>query len=225
MNIGVALLPKARGHGFGGQAVGLLMEWAFRKLGCHSIEARNIDGDDDCTDVALGMFTGLGFAYEGKSHRAVLHIVEPPPGAQGAEPTGEWRDVMNLVMLDTDWECISLRSMTRTMLSRWEDLFARHMRLREEMLRLEERCGRRAQKLKRAASTETLHSAMQPPENILEKWSGFLSGDAVDIELPSHLRNANGGVDKPATGVKNRFSRRNTSVTPSSSDTFTSRAC
>ncbi|KAJ3551854.1 hypothetical protein NM688_g4470 [Phlebia brevispora] len=139
LNVGVALLPEARRFGFGRQATCLAINWAFKELECHRIQAQVVDGDPTLLDISLGLFTGLGFSHEGTLRRALFYPTAPmqlfPP-----DTSGEWRDVINLAVLDMDWAMWKTypRISREIMKSRWDDLFSRHEREREAMLRLEE---------------------------------------------------------------------------------------
>lgn len=115
------------------------MNWAFSELRCHRVQAHVLDGDPDMRDTSLGLFMGLGFSHEGTSRRAVFYATALTDDFP-REAVGEWRDVINLAVLDMDWNWIKeLRVPREVVKSRWDDLFARQERERQEMLRLEER--------------------------------------------------------------------------------------
>jgi len=60
--IGYALRPDHWGQGYAGEAVGLALDWAFRTLGLHRIEA----DIDPRNDGSRRLLQRLGFASEGR---------------------------------------------------------------------------------------------------------------------------------------------------------------
>lgn len=164
LDIGLSLLPEARGKRFGPSAIRVLMKWAFEELHCHRIQARIVQSEGPWRDIAVGVFMGLGFDLEGTSRRALfcpIHPTDPYPDGT----IGEWRDVTHLAMLDTDWVINATRAQmgVSVVKSRWDELFAKEERDRAELLRLEERDARRGQnKRKRTGSVETLRTPYAP---------------------------------------------------------------
>ncbi|KAJ7637172.1 hypothetical protein FB45DRAFT_908468 [Roridomyces roridus] len=85
----------------------------------------------------VSLLTQLRFGHEGTRRRAFYHPL-----------VKEWQDMTTLAILDTDW---ALRSVIRSApKSLWDEMFLRHERERDELLRWENRS------LKRSASTETI---------------------------------------------------------------------
>ncbi|KAH9930808.1 hypothetical protein B0H21DRAFT_711921 [Amylocystis lapponica] len=126
ISICVGLLPPYRGKGFGAEAVRLALQWAFDDIQCHRVQALLLDSPT--RDRALRLFTTFGFAHEGTRRRAVM-------GARG------WCDVTCMGMLDTEWLVRAGRSASGPR-SMWDELFQRHQKEREELLRGKKCTGR-----------------------------------------------------------------------------------
>ncbi|KIJ61415.1 hypothetical protein HYDPIDRAFT_96549, partial [Hydnomerulius pinastri MD-312] len=147
-NVGIIIHPDMQHHGYAREAVELALRWAFEELKFHRVQAAIFD--TPCKDRVLRLFAGLGFSHEGTRRRAVYQ-----PNGEGV--VGMWRDVTYLAMLDTDWV---LRGAVREngkgakqpAMTLWDEMFARHAREREQLLKWEEKHGR----IRRSASTETL---------------------------------------------------------------------
>ncbi|KAF9239291.1 hypothetical protein BU15DRAFT_46854, partial [Melanogaster broomeanus] len=146
-NIGVVIRPDMQGHGYAREAIQLVLCWAFEELKFHRVQAAILD--TPCKDRAMKLFIGLGFSHEGTRRRAVYQ-----PEGQGI--AAMWRDVTYLAMLDTEWV---LRNAGKgkgkrpeLRMSLWDEMFARHAREQEQLLKWEEKHGG----IKRSASTETL---------------------------------------------------------------------
>lgn len=169
VNMGCCILPNLRGRGYGTQAVRLVLGWAFDELGCHRIQVRIADGDPSRRNASIRLLLSQGFFSEGHSRRALFCPPQSHEERSGGNG-GEYRDVLTYAMLDTDWVlqkhlvCIPV-SLVKV---RWEELFRRHEREREEMLTFEEHQERKARgereagkrPLKRSVSTETIKDAV-----------------------------------------------------------------
>lgn len=99
---------------------------------------------------------GRRFGHEGTKRRAFFHPL-----------LREWQDVTTLALLDMDWALrASLSKYKAAPKSLWDELFLRHERERDELLRWEEGRGRAgAMGVKRSASVETLRAvpmALEP---------------------------------------------------------------
>ena len=91
-----------------------------------------------------------GFVHEGIRRRSVFC---PNEGARGT-----WKNVTYLALLETEWLMRSyLKPAPKNL---WDEMFARHAREREELLRWDER----QQKLKRTSSMETVRILDTSPE-------------------------------------------------------------
>ncbi|KAI0741056.1 hypothetical protein C8Q76DRAFT_709959 [Earliella scabrosa] len=143
VHVGVALLPAYRGHGGGMKACAFAVQWAVETIQAHRVQARIMSSPH--RDRAQRLFTALGFAYEGLQRRAV------------PDATGAWADITHLGAIDTDW--LVRRRVRAAPRSMWDELFARHQREREELLRWDER--RERMRLHRTSSTETIRMATQ----------------------------------------------------------------
>ncbi|KAI0338395.1 hypothetical protein BDW22DRAFT_1338054, partial [Trametopsis cervina] len=157
-DIGLSVVPEERGNGWGPHAVRIITKWAFEELHCHRIQARVVESNSHLRDAAIGMFVRMGFNIEGRSSRGLFCPTHPldnyPEGT-----TGEWRDVTNLALLDTDWVMYSpvADKTTSFIKSRWDALFAKEERERAELLRFEEHEMQRKQENRmRTSSTEAV---------------------------------------------------------------------
>ncbi|EGO29403.1 hypothetical protein SERLADRAFT_445226, partial [Serpula lacrymans var. lacrymans S7.9] len=141
VDIGVVIDPEHRRCGYAGQAVVLMLNWAFEELRFHRVQAAIVDTVDK--EAVHMLFTSLGFQHEGIRRRSVYL----PPGEERAEG---WCDVTYLAMLDTEWILRSyIRDTPRTV---WDELLVRHSREREELVKWDEKRRR----LRKTASTETI---------------------------------------------------------------------
>ncbi|KAI9460792.1 hypothetical protein HD554DRAFT_1562754 [Boletus coccyginus] len=147
-NIGVITTPDLQCRGYAREAVHVVLRWAFEELKFHRIQAAV--PDTPSKDRALRLFIGCGFAHEGTKRRAVYQ-------SDGEGMAGVWRDVTYLAMLDTEWMLKSAwmranRTPKPPIVSLWDEMFARHAREREELVRWEEKHGR----IRRTSSMETV---------------------------------------------------------------------
>ena len=147
-NIGVITTPDMQRRGYAREAVHVVLRWAFEELKFHRIQAAILDAPSK--DKALRLFIGSGFAHEGTKRRAVYQ-----PEGEGV--AGVWRDVTYLAMLDTEWMLKSTwmrvnRVPEPPIVSVWDEMFARHAREREELVRWEEKHGR----IRKTSSMETV---------------------------------------------------------------------
>jgi len=95
-------------------------------------------------NISLKVFlsSSRGFVHEGIQRRSVYCANE---GARGA-----WKDVIYLALLETEW---LMRSFLKPApKSLWDEMFARHAKEREQLLRWDDK----QQRLKRTASMETV---------------------------------------------------------------------
>lgn len=151
VNIGVIIKRGVQGRGYAREAVQLVLRWVFEELKFHRVQAAVLD--TPLKDKALRLFIGSGFAHEGTKRRSVYQ-----PEGEGV--AGVWKDVTYLAMLDTEW---MLRSSLAErngfpegpVVSFWDEMFTRHSREREELLRWEEKHGR----IRMSSSTETLRES------------------------------------------------------------------
>ncbi|TDL19614.1 acyl-CoA N-acyltransferase, partial [Rickenella mellea] len=137
VNLGIVLDRDNQRQGFGKQAVLLALSYIFDELQFHRVQV--IVMESESRENALKMFTRLGFAHEGTRRRAVIDPL-----------TGVWKDSTHMAMLDTDWALrttLSLRTAPKTL---WDEMFLRHQREREELLRWDDR------RMKRSSSMETI---------------------------------------------------------------------
>ncbi|KAG8216485.1 hypothetical protein J3R82DRAFT_6597 [Butyriboletus roseoflavus] len=168
-NIGVIVKEDMQRSGYAREAVQLVLRWAFEELKFHRVQAAILD--TPFKDRALRLFIGSGFAHEGTKRRAVYL-----PEEEGM--AGVWKDVTYLAMLDTEWMLRSTwKKDNQPVTTVWDEMFARHSREREELLRWEENHGR----IKRSSSTETLR---ENTRNAAQDMA-YLTDDASSIGEPS----------------------------------------
>lgn len=166
-NIGVIVKESMRGRGYAREAVQLVLGWAFEDLKFHRVQVAILD--TPIKDNALRLFIGSGFTHEGTKRRSVYQ-------PEGEGMAGMWRDVTYLAMLDTEWTLQSTwrRNDRSQAVTLWDEMFSRHAREHEELLRWEEKHKR----VKKSSSTETLK------ENV---WNdiAYLTDGASSIGEPS----------------------------------------
>ncbi|KAI0776239.1 hypothetical protein BD413DRAFT_429946, partial [Trametes elegans] len=124
--IGISILPDFRQKGLGRRACELAVQFAIEGLGVHRVQARIVSSPH--SNRARSLFAALGFSHEGVHRRAVVGSA------------GEWADVMHMGVLDTTW---AIRTHVQANAkSLWDEIFERHQREREDLLRFDERQGR-----------------------------------------------------------------------------------
>ncbi|KAF8434795.1 hypothetical protein L210DRAFT_2564757 [Boletus edulis BED1] len=166
-NIGVVTKPNVQRCGYAREAVQLVLRWAFEDLKFHRVQAAILDTPSK--DKVMRLFIGSGFVHEGTKRRAVYQ-------PEGEGMAAVWKDVTYFAMLDTEWVLKStwIRSNHIPQLpvvSVWDEMFARHAREREELVRWEDKHGR----VKRSSSTVTLkeHAKKSAAQDI-----AYLTDDA-----------------------------------------------
>jgi hypothetical protein len=153
------------------------------------------------------LFTELipssGFVHEGIRRRSVYC---PNEGVRGT-----WKDVTYLALLETEWLMRSyLKPAPKNL---WEEMFARHTREREELLRWDEK----QQKLKRTSSMETVRvlidTSLESASTTDDESDHPATAPASDIETFSSMHK--GKRRKLDTDVSDLLSRASS---PPSSD-------
>ncbi|KAH8830019.1 hypothetical protein DL96DRAFT_1461645 [Flagelloscypha sp. PMI_526] len=146
LNLGIILTAKHRRQGFATEALNLIVPYAFAKLNCHRLQASIMTMPEK--NRVVKMFTSLGFAHEGTRRRSFF-----------CGMTHEWKDVTTLAMLDSDHALrrdLDLKA-PKTL---WDELFTRHERERQDLLRWEERTMMEMEcnstSIKRTSSMETI---------------------------------------------------------------------
>jgi len=89
---------------------------------------------------------------------------------------GVWKDVTYLAMLDTEWALRDVLRNRGAAPTLWDEMFARHAREREEMVKWDEKHNR----LRKVSSTETLRNGDPPqlPSNIIDAWPSDLESSS-----------------------------------------------
>ena len=136
--VGVYVFSSYRSRGYGMRACALAVQWAIETIDAHRVQARIMSSST--RDRTQRLFTALGFAHEGIQRRAVI------------DAAGAWADITHMGILDVDWVVRKRgRAAPRSM---WDELFERHQREREELLRWEANEGR--PRTRRTSSMETV---------------------------------------------------------------------
>lgn len=87
--IGISLADGFRGKGYGGEAINWALDWAFQHAGLHRV----CIGTFSYNPNALKLYRKLGFVEEGREREALYH-------------RRAWHDVVNLSMLEHEWEVL-----------------------------------------------------------------------------------------------------------------------
>ncbi|TRM60441.1 hypothetical protein BD626DRAFT_538846 [Schizophyllum amplum] len=143
LNIGLVLAPDYRHRGLGQLVLAAVLPQAFDKMSAHRVQAFVLGAGIE-KHRALGLFTKAGFAHEGTQRAAFWSPLE-----------AQWRDETTTAMLATDWVMRPVADKLRRGAPPgiWEELFARHAREREELLRWEQTYSHT---VRRTSSTETI---------------------------------------------------------------------
>ncbi|KAG1730350.1 hypothetical protein EDB19DRAFT_1615195, partial [Suillus lakei] len=142
-NVGIIISQSHQRKGFAREAVELALKWAFEELKFHRIQAAFMN--DAQKDRAMRLFVGQGFTHEGTRRRSVY---KPESGGV----VGVWKDVTYLAMLDTEWALRNVLKPRGSVPNLWDEMFTRHTREREEMVKWDEKHNR----VRKVSSTETL---------------------------------------------------------------------
>ncbi|KAF8519629.1 hypothetical protein BU17DRAFT_17118, partial [Hysterangium stoloniferum] len=122
LNVGISLTYEQRGAGRARIAMNKLLKWVFEEAGYHRVQAAIMGGRH--RHAAMNLFANVGFSHEGVRRRQVYN-----------RQSQQWIDVTYMAIVDTDWTLRKLRpDLPKT---RWDDLFERQQREREELLELE----------------------------------------------------------------------------------------
>ncbi|KAF9266060.1 hypothetical protein L218DRAFT_1075073 [Marasmius fiardii PR-910] len=140
LSIGIIIRKADRGKGFARAAITNMLRYVFdKRVDCHRVQALIPQSSDK--QRALNLFTQLQFGHEGTRRRSFFSF-------------GEWKDTTCLAMLNTDW---AMRTFfTPAPRTLWDEMFIRHERERDELLRWEEWRVAGNTLLQRTASMETI---------------------------------------------------------------------
>ena len=181
-NIGIIIADSHQHKGFARETAELVLRWAFEELDFHRIQAAIMD--TPLKDRAMRFFIGQGFTHEGTRRRSVQK-------RESAGAAGVWKDITYLAMLDTEWALRDLLRKKGPVPTLWDELFSRHAREREEMVKWDERHNR----IRRVSSTETLRNGKAPQQsNIIDPWPS-------DIESSSSSRSYGSASPSPPPGA------------------------
>jgi ribosomal protein S18 acetylase RimI-like enzyme len=87
--LGISLAEGHRGKGYGSEAINWGLDWAFMHAGIHRMSICAFSFNVN----AVKLYRKLGFVDEGREREAVLY-------------QREWHDVVNLSMLEHEWEAL-----------------------------------------------------------------------------------------------------------------------
>lgn len=167
-NVGIIISECHRCKGYAREALELALRWAFEDLKFHRVQGAFMN--DAQKDRAMRLFVGQGFTHEGTRRRSVL---KPERGGV----VGVWKDVTYFAMLDTEWALRGVLKPRETVPTLWDEMFARHTREREEMVKWDEKHNR----IRRVSSTETLRDGETPrlPNNTtIDPWPSDMSSSS-----------------------------------------------
>ncbi|KAF7350402.1 Spermidine n1-acetyltransferase [Mycena venus] len=177
LNLGIVLNSSYRGKGYAREAIKLVLKYAFEDKQAHRVQASLLSLSSK--DRMISLLTQLRFGHEGTKRRAFFNPM-----------LGEWQDVTTLAILDTDWAMRGFYKGKPAPKSLWDELFARHEREREELLRWEEDQYRLNRGMKRTASMETIKggavpTALEPEEAGFESDAGSVASRATSAHSSS----------------------------------------
>ncbi|RXW20166.1 hypothetical protein EST38_g5669 [Candolleomyces aberdarensis] len=165
LNVGVFIDEKHRGRGYARQAIQKALQVAFDDQNCHRVQAVLVDSP--YKDQALSLFMMCGMGHEGVRRRGFR-----------SPWNSEFKDVTYLGLLATDWfirdQALfkNRNKWTPAAKSLWDEMFARHQREREELLRWEDRRTSSGHgKLKRTSSMETIKQVATSTINALSDYT------------------------------------------------------
>lgn len=220
MNLGLFLHPDHRGRGYGRQAIRLLLNWAFDELQCHRIQVRLADKNITRRDTACQTLFSLGFVREGVSRRSLLCPAHSPED-RAAGIGSEYRDVITFAILDSDWimsqNYVDSNVLPKAMLkSRWDEMFERHEKEREEMLALEERLDSQ-RLLRRMGSNDTIMLSADAQAEHNQNTSVIIDkGKGRQEKSPTHATGMSDATfeDPPSPSSHTEYSRDSSPIPP-----------
>jgi len=208
LNISFAVLPAFQSDGLATHLIAHVLEVAFERFDAHRVQARVIHSATDSAETArvIRLLLHLGFAHEGIRRRAAIHPVE-----------GQWSDVSVLAMLELDW--VTRAGVTPAKGTLWDEMFLRHQREREILLKLE---GSR--ELKRTRSMETvrdlhmMNDAVPSASMVSSSVGGstVTSDTASQVSTPTEMSSWDGVSD--ASGLQTSGVQRSSLGSISSAD-------
>lgn len=86
-DIGLNILKKYQGQGYGGEAILWATRWAFKRAGMHRVGI----GAFAYNPGALKLYERLGFKHEGVKREFLWY-------------DGDWYDYVSMSMLDREWK-------------------------------------------------------------------------------------------------------------------------
>ncbi|KAJ7336256.1 hypothetical protein DFH08DRAFT_706232 [Mycena albidolilacea] len=194
LNFGVVIESASRGKGYASEALQLVLKHAFDVARCHRVQA-SLLGSAAAREGMMRILTQMRFGHEGTKRRAFFHPL-----------LREWQDVTTLALLDMDWALrASLSKFKAAPKSLWDELFLRHERERDELLRWEEGQGRAgAMGVKRSASVETLRAVPMALEPDSESDAGESDAGSAVSPAPSSVRSKGKKRMAPTDWVRDR---------------------
>ncbi len=156
--LGVYVDPEHRGKDCLFEAVDGVVKRAFQDPNCHRLQSIIVEHPDKL--YILELLARAGFRNEGIRRRAFF--------------SEEWKDVTYFAMLATEWVYDannSDRGVRLRTASLWDEVFARHQKECDDLIRLEEKST-----LKRSCSLETIRERVVSSLSV----ASSLRGDDVD---------------------------------------------
>ncbi|KAF9069432.1 hypothetical protein BDP27DRAFT_1325328 [Rhodocollybia butyracea] len=148
LSLGIIITDAHRQRGYAKEALGLVLEEAFRNMGCHRVQVNLLD--TFAKEEAMRLLMSMRFVYEGQRRRAFYSMVEQ-----------EWKDTTCLAVLDTDWMVRSKFLTKAAPKTLWDEMLSRHEKEREKLIQWEDGQTQSWPKwLKRTSSVETIRSAI-----------------------------------------------------------------
>ncbi|KAF1848852.1 acyl-CoA N-acyltransferase [Cucurbitaria berberidis CBS 394.84] len=84
--LGIDILPAYQGRGYGAEAIGWALDYAFRRAGLHRVKIRAFEWNTG----AIRLYKKLGFTVEGSEREALWF-------------EGRWWDGVEMGMLESEW--------------------------------------------------------------------------------------------------------------------------
>lgn len=113
-NIGIRLLPPYQGKGYGSEAILWVTNWAFRMAGVHRVGMLwGLDLRESSRSMRLTIRIGIGGFSWNKRATDLYERLGFVPEARRRECVwfdGGWHDVVELAMLDREWEAIKKKA-------------------------------------------------------------------------------------------------------------------
>ncbi|KAF8634838.1 hypothetical protein AX17_004088 [Amanita inopinata Kibby_2008] len=132
LNMGIIVDSTYQQRRYGKRAMGIALKRAFGASPCRRVQATIVNPLSSAKFPAYRLFASAGFRQEGIRRRSHYNSFD-----------NEWQDVAYMAILDTEW--FRRQQEPKTSVTMWDEMIDRHEREREDMLRWEERMGRKGE--------------------------------------------------------------------------------